>query len=55
MKTIKWFMQEYRQEDAEGQYYMREILKIYYKGIQTGVVCMFGGFLITLLVYWVAK
>lgn len=51
VKTIKWFVQEYRHEDQEGRYYLVPISKIYMSGVRCGL--SLG--VIPLVLYWILR
>lgn len=51
VKTIKWFIEEYRQEDETGRYYLRNILSIWYSGLRIGL----GLGVVPLIVYWILR
>jgi len=51
VKTVRWFIDEYRHEDKEGQYYLRNILHIWYNGLRTGLVIG----LLPLVLVWILR
>lgn len=51
VNTFKWFISEYRHEDETGQYYLRNIVKIWLSGLRYGFCAGF----IPVLVWWILK
>jgi hypothetical protein len=51
VKTIKWFINEYRHEDSEGRYYLTNILHIWFHGLKLGLLLGF----IPLIAYWIIR
>lgn len=51
VNTLKWFVNEYRHEDETGQYYLRNIVKIWLSGLRYGFCAGF----IPVLVWWILK
>jgi hypothetical protein len=51
VKTIKWFITEYRHEDTEGRYYLMHIEKVWLAGVKTGLALGF----IPLIAYWIIR
>ena len=51
MKTIKWFLSEYRHEDAQNRYYLQNIVKIWMSGLRYGFIAG----LLPLIVWWILR
>lgn len=51
MKTVLWFIREYRHEDEQGRYYLVPISKIYMSGVRCGLALG----LLPLVAYWILR
>jgi len=51
VKTIRWFLQEYRHEDEQGRYYLIHIERIWMSAFRTGLCCG----LVPFIVYWILR
>lgn len=51
MKNIKWWLNEWRHEDAEGRYYLQHIVTVWLSGARYG----FCAGIIPVIVWWILR